>query len=223
MRAIHFKHLRVAVILTALVGSLLNAPSAQALFLEVPGTQWGHIYAGTNPVTTTTPRPKSAVGVAKSTFNVTYNNFPDWAKKEVQAAVDIWSANFASSVPVSIDASWGRSSSWGVLGSARPVNFFSSFAGAPDQSLWYTSALANALAGKDLYKANPDIIIQVNSNGGWNTRGDGMPSQREYDLRSVFLHEIAHGIGFLSNDAYDANFGVASLDQPTPYLSLIHI
>ena len=217
MRAIHFKHLRVAVILAALVGSLLNAPSAQALFLKIPGTQWGHIYAGTNPVTTTTPRPKSAVGVAKSTFNVTYNNFPDWAKKEVQAAVDIWSANFASSVPISIDASWGRSSSWGVLGSARPVNFFSSFAGAPDQSLWYTSALANALAGKDLDKANPDVIIQVNSSGGWNTRGDGMPSQREYDLQSVFLHEIAHGIGFLSNDAYDANFGVASLDQPTPY------
>lgn len=217
MRAIHFKHLRVAVVVITLVGSLLSAPSAEALFLKVEGRQWGHIYAGTNPVTTTTPRAKFAVGVAKSSFDVTYNNFPDWAKKEVQAAVDIWSANFASTVVIKVDASWGRSSSWGVLGSARPVNFFSSFAGAPDQSLWYTSALANALAGKDLDKANPDIIIQVNSNGGWNTRGDGMPSQREYDLQSVFLHEIAHGLGFLSNDSYDPFFGIASLDQPTPY------
>ena len=25
----------------------------------------------------------------------------------------------------------------------------------------------------------------------------------EYDLQSVFLHEIGHGLGFLSNDAYD--------------------
>ena len=217
MRSKYIKHLRVAAVIATLVGSLLSAPSAQALFLEVPGTQWGHVFAGTNPVITTTPRPKYAVGVAKSTFTVTYNNFPDWAKTEVQAAVDVWSANFASTVPITVDASWGRSSSWGILGSARPVNFFSSFAGAPDQSLWYTSALANALAGKDLDKANPDIIIQVNSNGGWNTRGDGLPTQREYDLQSVFLHEIAHGIGFLSNDAYDTNFGVASLDQPTPY------
>lgn len=105
----------------------------------------------------------------------------------------------------------------GVLGSARPSNFFSAFPGAPDSSLWYTSALANALSGKDLDKANPDIVIQVNANGGWNTRGDGLPTSREYDLQSVFLHEIAHGIGFLSNDSYDSFFSIASLDQPTPY------
>ena len=217
MRSIHFKRLRAAAIAAVLVGSVLSAPSAQALFLEVPATQWGHIYAGTNSVTTTTPRAKYAVGVAKSNFKVTYNNFPDWAKVEVQAAVDVWSANFVSTVPIEVDASWGRASSWGILGSARPVNFFSSFAGAPDQSLWYSSALANSLAGKDLDKANPDIVIQVNSNGGWNTRGDGLPTSREYDLESVFLHEIAHGLGFLSNDAYDSISNIASLDQPTPF------
>ena len=217
MRSPHFNSLRVAILLSALIGSFISAPSAQAEFLKHPATQWGHIYAGTNPVTTTTPRPKNAVGEVKSKFNVTYTNFPDWAKKEVQAAVDIWSTNFLSTVVVSIDASWGRSSSWGVLGSARPSNFFSAFSGAPDPSLWYTSALANALSGKDLDRANPDIVIQVNSNGGWNTRGDGLPTLREYDLQSVFLHEIAHGIGFLSNDSYDSFFGIASLDQPTPY------
>ncbi len=163
------------------------------------------------------PRPKFAVAANKSKFVVTYNNFPDWAKKEVQAAVDVWSANFTSTVPVKVDASWGRSSSWGVLGSARPSNFFSAFAGAPDQSLWYTSALANALSGKDLDKSNPDIIIQVNSTGDWNTRGDGTPTNREYDLESVFLHEIAHGLGFLSSESYDSNFAIASIDQPTPF------
>jgi hypothetical protein len=61
------------------------------------------------------------------------------------------------------------------------------------------------------------MIIQVNSSATWNTRGDGMPSNDEYDLESVFLHEIAHGLGFLSNDAYDAFYGIASLDQPTPF------
>ena len=217
MRGRIFRNLRTAAIVAALLGSVLNAPSAEALFNESSVIRWGHLYAGSNPVFTSTPRPKFAVGVSKSKFNVTYNNFPDWAKTEVQAAVDVWSANFTSTVPINIDASWGRSSSWGVLGSARPVNFFSSFAGAPDQSLWYTSALANALTGKDLDKANPDIIIQVNSNGGWNTRGDGLPSKSEYDLESVFIHEIAHGLGFLSNESYDSSFSIASLDQPTPF------
>ncbi|CAB4699240.1 unannotated protein [freshwater metagenome] len=217
MRGNQIRRLRVVVIATALVASLLNAPTAQALFLEVPATQWGHIYAGKNPVTTTTPRAKFAMGTAKSKFNVTYNNFPEWAKKEVQAAVDVWSTHFASTVTINVDASWGRSSSWGILGSARPGNFFSSFAGAPDQSLWYASALANALAGKDLDRSNPEIVIQVNSNGGWNSRGDGLPLSSEFDLESVFLHEIAHGLGFMSNDAYDTNLGLASLDQPTPF------
>ena len=188
MRSLHFRNLPIAAIVAVLVGSILSAPSADALFRQAPATQWGHIYAGTNPVFESTPRTKNANGVVKSKFNVTYNNFPDWAKNEVQAAVDVWVRNFASSVPINIDASWGRASSWGVLGSARPGSFFSSFAGAPDPSLWYTSALANALAGKDLDRANPEIIIQVNSTGKWNSRGDGIPVGNEYDLASVFLH-----------------------------------
>ena len=88
---------------------------------------------------------------------------------------------------------------------------------APDPSLWYASALANALAGKDLDKANPEMVIQVNSAAPWNSRGDGVPSTSEYDLRSVFLHEMGHGLGFLSNDAYDPYYGLGSLDQPTPF------
>ncbi len=202
----------------ALILGLLTAPSTPALsFKQIPATNWGHIYAGTEPSTSTPTPTKSKNLEVKSTFQVKYNNFPEWAKKEVQASIDVWSANFKSSVPISVDASWGRSSSWGVLGSARPGSFFSAFSGAPDPSLWYPSALANALAGRDLDKKNPEIIIQVNSAAFWNSRGDGLPSGSEYDLQSVFLHELGHGLGFLSNDAYDPFFGLGSLDQPTPF------
>ena len=202
----------------ALIIALLTAPAAPALtFKQIPATTWGHIYAGTQPASTQSAPTKSKNLEIKSKFSVKYNNFPEWAKKEVQASIDVWSANFKSSVVVSVDASWGRSSSWGVLGSARPGSFFSAFSGAPDPSLWYASALANALAGKDLDKANPEIVIQVNSAAAWNTRGDGVPTNNEYDLQSVFLHEIGHGLGFLSNDAYDPFFGLGSLDQPTPF------
>jgi len=202
----------------ALIVALLTAPAAPALtFKQIPATTWGHIYAGTQPSSTQSAPTKSKNLEIKSKFSVKYNNFPEWAKKEVQASIDVWSANFKSSVVVSVDASWGRSSSWGVLGSARPGSFFSAFSGAPDPSLWYASALANALAGKDLDKANPEIVIQVNSAASWNTRGDGLPAGNEYDLQSVFLHEIGHGLGFLSNDAYDPFFGLGSLDQPTPF------
>ena len=215
---VRMKRLRVIALAVALVASILSAPSAPALaFKQIPATTWGHVYAGSDPVTNSNPPPTQKNLEVKSKFIVKYNNFPDWAKKEVQAAVNVWSANFSSSVPITVDASWGRSSSWGVLGSARPGSFFSAFSGAPDPSLWYSSATANALAGRDLDKANPEIIIQVNSGAIWNTRGDGTPSSSEYDLESVFIHELGHGLGFLSNDAYDPYYALGSLDQPTPF------
>ena len=217
MRKILSNKLRASTVVIALLASIISAPTAEALYKVVPATQWGNIYAGTATDAKPESRGKVTNAVAKSKFDVKYNNFPDWAKKEVQAAVDVWAANFSSPVTISVDASWGRSSSWGILGSARPTNFYSGFAGAPDPTLWYTSALANSLAGKDLDKANPEMIIQVNSGAAWNIRGDGSPTNTEYDLESVFLHEIAHGLGFLSNDSYDSFYGVASLDQPTPY------
>jgi hypothetical protein len=202
----------------AIILGLLTAPSAPALgFKQIPATTWGHIYAGTEPSISKPSPTRNKNLEVKSTFEVKYNNFPEWAKKEVQASINVWSANFKSSVVISVDASWGRSSSWGVLGSARPGSFFSAFSGAPDPSLWYPSALANALAGKDLDKKNPEIVIQVNSAAAWNSRGDGVPSGNEYDLQSVFLHELGHGLGFLSNDAYDPFFGLGSLDEPTPF------
>ncbi len=217
MRKNLLKKARVSVVALALLASIFSAPSAEALYKVVPATQWGHIYAGTATDKKPEQRAPAKNLQAKSKIEVKYNNFPDWAKKEVAAAVEVWAANFSSTVTINVDASWGRSSSWGILGSARPGSFYSGFSGAPDPSLWYTSAMANALAGKDLDKANPEMIIQVNSSAAWNTRRDGMPSSNEYDLESVFLHEIAHGLGFLSNDAYDPYYGIASLDQPTPF------
>ena len=206
------------VILAIFTSLLLPIPS-QALsnFKVAPSTVWGHTYAGKASGTTQTRPPKVAHLEQKSKFVVNYRNFPEWAKRDFQAAVDIWSANFSSSVPINIDASWGRSASYGVLGSARPGNYYSGFDGAPDQSLWYPSALANALGGKDLDPENPEIVIQVNSMANWNTRNDGTPRANEYDLQSVFLHEMGHGLGFLSTDSYDQFFGYGTIEQPTPY------
>jgi len=208
-----------ALILLTLLLSFASPIQSQAVntFRSAPSTVWGHIYAGPSADTTQTRPPKVANLEQKSKFIVNYKNFPEWAKRDFQAAVDIWSANFASKVPITIDATWSRSSSSGILGSARPGNFYAGFDGAPDASLWYPSALANALAGKDLESDNPEMVIQVNSVASWNTRNDGSPQINEYDLQSVFLHEMGHGLGFLSTDSYDSLFGFGSIDQPTPY------
>jgi hypothetical protein len=209
-------------ILVSLLLSGLGVPTAEAIsFRQLPATNWVHVLTGETgsaaSIQSNVPQLPVKNLETVSKFDVTYNNFPDWAKKEVQASLDIWAANFRSPVAITVDATWERSKSENILGSARGGSYFSSFPGAPDPALWYVSALANALAGKDLDKNNPEIVIQVNSEAPWNARGDGKPTRTEYDLKSVFLHEVGHGLGFSSNDSYELVFGVGTLSMPTPF------
>ena len=220
MRAGTFRTIRfraVVPVLLALLVTLTPSASAQSIYRYAPATQWGYTFAGPAATSPSGATPKSANLEKQSTFNVNYSNFPEWAKKELQAAVDIWAENFQSKVVITIDATWSSSQSISVLGSARPGGYFAGFSGAPDPSLWYPSALANALAGKDLDYRSAEMIINVNSRANWNRRDDGAPTTREYDLKSVFIHEMGHGLGFLSNDSYDSYLGYGSIEQPTPF------
>jgi hypothetical protein len=199
------------------IAGFVPLASAQSQVLIRPATQWGNVYAAPATTGAQSPKPKVAYLEKKAKIIVKYNNFPEWTKVQVQAAVDVWAENFESKVPIYIEATWGRSSSYSILGSARPGSYFANFSGAPDPSLWYPSALANALAGKDLDGDNPEMVITVNSLASWYRGGGTGPSKTEYDLQSVILHEMAHGLGFLSTDSYDTFFGYGSIDQPTPY------
>ena len=211
--------IRTSFALAAVLAGLITAPAAPALslFHEIPSTTWGHTYTGSPSTLLVAAKTPAANLEKKSTFLVNYNNFPNWAKSDVQAAIDTWSANFASSVPILVEATWGRSSSSTILGSARPGNYFSNFKGAPDATLWYPSALANAIAGEDLDPSSPEIVIQANSDASWDERNDGTPTRTEYDLQSVFIHELGHGLGFLSTNAFDPYFKFGILDQPTAF------
>lgn len=217
---------RISVALSLFLSALLPV-QAQALsqFNQAPSTKWGYTYAAPSTSGSTGSAGKKIEQSStqsrkleqKSKFAITYKNFPEWAKKEFQAAADVWAENYASSTTINIEATWARSASYGVLGSARPGSFFQAFVGAPDQTLWYPSALANALAGKDLDPKNPEIVIQINSTASWNTRGDGAPRSSEYDLQSVFVHEMGHGLGFLSTDSYDTFLGFGTIERPSAY------
>ena len=199
---------------------MLVAPSAEAQVRVRPSTVWGHTVAGNSApaANATVSKSSPSSNIEKiSKFVITYNSFPNWARSEVQAALDTWALNFKSSVDINVNATWSKSANDDVLGSARPGSYFADFTGAPDSTLWYPSALANSLAGKDLDRDNPEIIIHVNSSANWNQRGDDKPSNIEFDLESVILHEVAHGLGFLSTNVYDKLFDYGSIDQPTPF------
>ena len=202
------------------VASFLVAPisNSSALEIKVAPANWGYIYASGNSVSVqATARLPSAKLEKKSNFLINFNTVPSIARPAVQTAVDIWSENFASTVPVNVNVKWGSSSGYGVLASASAKNNFSNFNGAPDKTLYYASALANALAGRDLDPTSPEIEILITSNAPWYYGTDGNCPARSFDLVSVILHEMGHGLGFVSGNYYDAFSGFGRVDQPTPF------
>ena len=125
-----------------------------------------------------------------------------------QRAADIWGGRISSPVTIRILANFSPltcSATSAVLGSAGPVSVFRDFSGAPVASTWFPVALANALSGSDLDPANDDISATFNSSIGttcpfpriWYYGLDGNAGSN-IDLVSVVLHELGHGLGFLT-------------------------
>lgn len=219
-----FTRALLAGVLVAGLLSAVSTPASALSFKQRPATQWANYYAGSSPTPTKTGQSSSwkNASTTPTAFVVNYTNFPEAAKVAFDQAVSIWSTRYPSSVPITINASWANLGA-GVLGSASPGSFFSDFSGAPDNTLWYPSALANALAGRDLDPANPEIEAKFSSNGAWYLGTDGNTPRGRYDFETAVLHELGHGLGFLASDSYNSSTGIGVLDQPTPFDAFLRI
>jgi len=205
-------------LVAAILVAPISLPAANALEIKVAPAGWGYIYASGKTVSVqSTPRSPSANIEKKSNFIVNFNTVPIVARSAVQAAIDVWSENFSSTVPVNVNVSWGRASSYGILAAASAKNNFANFPNAPDKTLYYAAALANALAGKDIDPTNPELEITITSDAPWYYGTDGKCPPKSYDLESVILHEMGHGLGFISGNYYDQYSGYGRIDQPTPF------
>ncbi len=129
-------------------------------------------------------------------FIVTYNNFTPEAQKAFQYAVDIWASLLKSDVPIYVNASWSKLGA-NVLGSARPGDLRIGSDGTQKAFGIYPIALAEKIARRPLNRdGNADLAANFNRDGNWYYGLDGNPPANEYDLATVVLHELAHGLGF---------------------------
>lgn len=128
-----------------------------------------------------------------------------------QFAADLWAALLDSPVPIRVESRFDPltcNQERAVLGSAGPISVFSGFSGAPVSNTWFVSALANRLAGEDLDERSAEIRATFNSSldgnpdcaGGsrWYYGLDNNPPANQTDLVVVVLHELGHGLGFLT-------------------------
>ncbi|WP_286746592.1 T9SS type A sorting domain-containing protein [Roseivirga sp. UBA1976] len=180
---------------------------------ESPGTRIFH-----NPAHYA--RLRNALNHGNSTrqradIRVEYNGFSEEAKAAFQAAVDIWAGLISSPVPIRINATW-QSLDEGVLGSAIWNTAFRNFDGAKQLNTWYPVALAEKMARQELNSPNePDIVANFNSRAPWYLGTDGNPAPNQFDLVTVVLHEIGHGLGFVDSFNYseDSDLGTYGIQE----------
>lgn len=128
-----------------------------------------------------------------------------------QHAADIWGDLITSPVVIRVDAQFDPltcTANSATLGSAGPKTVHRDFAGAPVTNTWYVVALANSLFGGDLNGATNDINATFSSTigtpgcletSGWYYGLDANPPSGKIDFVTVLLHELGHGLGFLTS------------------------
>ena len=130
------------------------------------------------------------------------------------AAAQFWADRLISRVNIEVDVEFSSSlyctANAATLGSAGPLNsYFSSGADAIglQNNVWYPTALINAQKGSDIFVSHSDITAVFNADlgdgdclatSGWYYAMDGNTPAGFIDFYEVVLHELGHGLGFLS-------------------------
>ena len=184
----------------------------------------GVCYAGKKISKFYIPPPKEFFrkGGSKSGGSITiyYTGFSNPAKTAMEYAKSILETMLPPDAKLTILASWEIISTSGVLAHSsvtqvirgREIN-------ALNPLSYYPIALAEKIAGKSLNgDLEGDITLAVNSSQNWYLGTDGQTPTTKYDLVTVAIHEICHGLGFFDSFTSDGTIGSYGL----PYLPVIY-
>lgn len=168
----------------------------------------------------------------QASFEAAAQIWADLLVSDVPIEVDAWfvdnssGANGPDGTPGTDDDPLYCDASTATLGSAGPAYVDFDFPNAPVASTLYPIALANAYVGldrvtdADVVPGNTSVDIVAHFNGAidgddtcmgttsWYYGTDGNPPGSDLDFFKVVLHELAHGLGFLT-------FAIANANPPT--------
>ena len=136
------------------------------------------------------------INAQTSSFNITYTGITPEAQASFQFAAGVWSNTLVSSVPIKVLVHFQPLLS-SMLGITFP-NGKKNFSGAPVSDTWYNTALANAISSTELNPGEVDIEIYLNSTANWYYDSTGTVPTGKYDFSTVAIHELGHGLGFIS-------------------------
>ncbi|HIA48303.1 MAG TPA: hypothetical protein EYN96_10145, partial [Candidatus Hydrogenedentes bacterium] len=148
----------------------------------------------------------------------------------LEAAMAVLETHLDITVDIQVQAEFndlGGSSCCATLGGAGPLTAEQDFTNAPVSSTWFVQAQVNQLVGSDGQPGIDDISSQFNSEVDgtevlgtttWYYGIDGIVPANHIDFFSTAIHELIHGVGFLS--LMDSSSGVLFPFSPPVFMDI---
>ncbi len=203
-----------------LIFGLLNFILLEAQELISNSSLSGICYAGAEIKRIFIPPPdkfqQKKGSLRGGSITVQYTGFSTQGQVAVEHAVSILESMLPADTRITVSAKWERIATPGVLGNSMITGF--AVGGAIDAlypNVYYPVTLAEKIAGVSLNDDNEsDIDLIINNSISWYLGIDGNTPATRFDLVTVVLHELCHGLGFF--DSMDLNdsigwYGVSSV------------
>ena len=177
-------------------------------------------YAGKKVNRIFIPPPAQFFSKAESkrgaSISVSYIDFPDAPKAAFNHAVSILESILPAGTLIRIKATWANLTNESVLANSFASSFLAGWGiDALYPYAYYPVALGEKIAGKDYNgDAKADIELTFNSSAAWYYGTDGTTPVSKYDMVTVVLHELIHGLGFvdsMTKGKWTGSYGLNSI------------
>lgn len=175
----------------------------------------GVCYAGTNVNRIYIPPPErpfyktGSKGNKLAKVTIYPTGFTTDGLKALAKAETILESMLPPDADITILANYTRISTAGVLGFSSSTGFVGGWAiDAWNPINYYPVALAEKILGQKLNSdENGDITLTINNTTPWYFGTDGNTPTNKYDLVTVVLHELLHGLGFFDSMEVNGTLG----------------
>jgi hypothetical protein len=152
---------------------------------------------------------KKSLSKGKASITVYYTGFPTEAKSAFDYAVSILESVLPEDTRLTILADWEKIQSTGILGQTSITGYAAGWGiNARNPRAYYPVALAEKIAGESLNEDTVgDLVLRINSSINWYMGTDGATPPQKYDLVTVVIHEVCHGLGFYDSMNTDGTVG----------------
>jgi hypothetical protein len=143
------------------------------------------------------------------TITIYYTGFSAQATAAMEYAKTILEKLLPADTKLTIVATWEKISTAGVLAQSSITGYAGGWGiNALNPLSLYPVALAEKISGVSLNNdTDGDITLSVNNTVNWYLGTDGQVPATKYDLITVVLHEICHGLGFFDSFSVTGTLG----------------